>query len=122
MIAPHNTQQNGVEDRKNIKIAGVARDMLHDQGLPLDLWVEACNTTVFVQNHSPHWILGMSTPEEAFSGKKLDVSYFKFFGSYVYFHVTKYSRKKIKPTTEIGIFVGYTNTPHTIGCIFQIIG
>ena len=54
----------------------------------------------------------MSTPEEPFSGKKPDVSYFKIFGSFVYCHVTKYSRKKLEPTAEIGIFLGYTNTPH----------
>ena len=54
----------------------------------------------------------MSTPKEAFSGKRPDVSYFKIFCSYFYFHVTKDVRKNIEPTTELGIFVGYTNTPH----------
>ena len=101
-IAPHNPQKNGVAERKNRTIVGAARAMLHDQGLPLHLRVEACNTAVFVQNRSPHRILGMSTPEEAFSGKKPDVSYFKIFGSSVYFHVTKDSNKKLEPTIEIG--------------------
>ena len=78
----------------------------------MHLWEEACNTTVFVQNRSPHRILGMSTPEEAFSGKKPDVSYFKIFGSSVYCHVTKYSRKKLEPIVEIWIFMGYTDTTH----------
>jgi hypothetical protein len=54
--------------------------MLHDQGLPMHLWEEACNTAVYVKNCCPHRILGMSTPEEAFTGKKPDVSYFKIFG------------------------------------------
>ena len=85
--------------------------MLHDQGLPLHLWVEACNTSVFVQNCCPHRILGMSTQEEAFIGKKPDFSHFKIFGSSVYVHVTKDSRKKLEPIAEIVIFVGYTNTP-----------
>ena len=62
--------------------------------------------------HSPHQILGMSTPEEAFSSKKPDVSYFKNFGSFVYFHVTKYARKKLEPIAEVGIFLEYTDTPH----------
>jgi hypothetical protein len=32
----------------------------------MHLWVEACNTAVYVQNHCPHRVLGMSTPEEDF--------------------------------------------------------
>jgi hypothetical protein len=54
----------------------------------------------------------MSTPEEDFTGKKPDVSHFKIFGSSVYVHVNKDARKKLEPTAEVGIFVGYTKTPH----------
>jgi hypothetical protein len=86
--------------------------MLHDQGLPMHLWAEACNTTVYVQNCCPHRVLGMSTPEEAFTGKKPDASHFNIFGSSVYVHVTKNTRKKLEPTAEVGIFLGYTETPH----------
>ena len=85
----------------------------------MHLWVEACNTTVFVKNRCPHQILGMSTPEEAFTSNKLDVSHFKIFGSSINVHVTKDTRKKLEPTAEIGIFVVYTDIPQTIGCIFQ---
>ena len=46
LIAPHKPQQNGVAEQKNRTIVGAARVMLHDQGLPIHLWVEACNTTV----------------------------------------------------------------------------
>ena len=93
-------------------IVGAARAMLHDQGLPMHLWEEACNTVVYVQNCCPHRVLGMSTLEEAFTGKKPDVSHFKIFGSSVYVHVTKNARKKMEPTVEVGIFVGYIETPH----------
>ena len=72
----------------------------------------------FVKNCSPHQILGMSTPEEAFSGKKPDVSYFKIFRSSIYVHVTKDSRKKLEPTTEIQIFLGYIDTPHNYRVYF----
>eukprot|EP00253_Pinus_taeda_P002475 PITA_02475 len=73
LIAPHNPQQNGVTERKNRMIVGAARAMLHDQGLPLHLWAEACNTVVYVQNRCPHKILGMSTPEEAYSDSRKTV-------------------------------------------------
>jgi hypothetical protein len=61
---PHNPQQNGFAKRKNITIVGATRLMLHDQGLPMHLWVEACNCVVYVQNRCPHKVLGMSTPKE----------------------------------------------------------
>ena len=41
LIAPHNPQQNGVAERNNRTLVGATGAMLHDQGLPLHLWVEA---------------------------------------------------------------------------------
>ena len=76
------------------------------------MWVEACNTVVYVQNCSPHRILEMKILEKAYCSKRLDVGHFRIFGSSVYFHVTKYARKNLESTTELGIFVGYTDTPH----------
>ena len=58
-------------------IVGDARPMLHDQGLPMHLWVEACNTVVYVKKRCPHRVLGMTTPEEYFTGNKLDISHLK---------------------------------------------
>ena len=43
---------------------------------------------------------------------RLDISHLKIFGSPVYIHVTKDTRKKLEMTAEVGIFVGYTETPH----------
>lgn len=54
----------------------------------------------------------MSTPEEYFLGVKLDVAQFRIFGSSIYSHVTKDARKNVELTTELGIFMGYTYTPH----------
>jgi hypothetical protein len=98
---------------------GATRAMLHDQGLPIHLWVEACNTVVYVQNRCPHRVLGMSTPEESFTSKNPDVSHFNIFGSSVYVHVTKNARKKLELTVEVGIFVGYTETPHNYRVYFS---
>jgi transposase InsO family protein len=64
----YNPQQNGVPERKNMAIVGAPRSMLHDQGLPIFLRVEACSTAVYLQNMSPHRALGSKTPEEAFTG------------------------------------------------------
>ena len=54
----------------------------------------------------------MKTRMEAFFGKRLYVSHFRIFGSLVYYHVTKDARKKLDPIDELGILVGYMDTPH----------
>ena len=84
--------------------------MLHDQGLPLHLYDEACDTTVYLHNRSPHQIPGMITLEEAFSGRKLDVSHFNIFGASISYHVSKDLRKKLEQTTKLGVFAGYTKS------------
>ena len=61
----------------------------------------------------------MSTPEEAFTGKKHDVSHFKVFGSFFYVHVTKDTKKKLEPTIKVGILWGTQKHPIIIVCIFQ---
>jgi len=95
-----------------MSIVGAARAMLHDQRLSLHIWAEPCNIVVYLQNHNPHKVLRMITLEEGFSGRNSDVSHFRTFGPSVYCHVSKDSRKKLKPTTKLGVFVGYTGTPH----------
>jgi len=105
LMTPHNSQQNGVSERKNNNIVGETRAMLHDQGPPLHLWDQAHNTMVYVQNHSPHRMLEMKTREEAYFVQRPDVGHFRIFGSSIYFHVTKYAWKKLEPTTQLGIFV-----------------
>jgi transposase InsO family protein len=70
LIVPHNPQQNGVAERKNIYIKETVEALLNDQGLSMYVWGEAAMTTIYVQNISPHHILKDMTPQEAFLGKK----------------------------------------------------
>jgi hypothetical protein len=56
------------------------KTMIHDQDLPMCLWVEATRTTIYVQNQLSHSALGFKTPEEMFSGKKPKVSHLKIYG------------------------------------------
>ena len=53
-------------------MVGAAKAMLFDQGLPLLLWFEAYRTTVYIQNKCPHISLGRKTPEEVFTGTRLN--------------------------------------------------
>ena len=65
------------------------KTMIHDQDLPMYLWVEETRTTVYVHNRLSHNALGIKTPKEMFTGKKPEVSHLKIFGFLVYVHIPK---------------------------------
>ena len=50
---PHNPQQNGVAERKNISIIETVKAMICDQHLPMFLWEEASMNVMYVQNKIP---------------------------------------------------------------------
>ena len=55
--------------------------------MPCYLWEETCGKIVYTYKKFPHKMLGKMTLEEAFIGKKLDVSCFNICGSLIYFHI-----------------------------------
>jgi hypothetical protein len=104
---PYNPQQNEVVERKNKTIIEANKVMIHDQNIPMILWVEASMTSVYVPNRSPHQILKNMTPEEAFTRLKPEVQHF---GCLVYFHIPKEKRTKLYPSSRKGTFVGYNES------------
>jgi hypothetical protein len=54
--------------------------------------------------------VGSMTPKEAFSGKKPEVGHLRIFGCITFSYVPSEKRTKLEPTTERGIFVGYSET------------
>lgn len=110
LSTPYNPQQNGVAERKNQTIMEAVKAMIHDQDLPMHLWAEASRTVVYVQNRSPHRVLGNKTPEEMFTGEKPKVSHLRIFGCPMYVHVPREKRSKLEPPRKKGIFVGYSES------------
>ncbi len=47
---PYTPQQNGVVEQANRTIMECAKNMIHAQGLNLEFWAEAVNTTVYIKN------------------------------------------------------------------------
>ena len=72
--------------------------MIHDQDLPMHVWTEVARTVVYVQNISPHRVLGNKTLEEMFSREKPKINHLKIFGFLVYIHVPKEKRSKLEPS------------------------
>jgi transposase InsO family protein len=61
LTIPYNPQQNGVAEIKTRTKMEVVKTMIHDQYIPMHLWVEATRTSIYVQNRLSHSLLGFKT-------------------------------------------------------------
>ena len=84
-----------------------ARSMRLHVGFPLNMWVEAINTIVYLINRGPSTPLGHGIPKEAWTGKKVSYSFLKTFGCEAFAHVDSENRTKLEAKSKKSIFVGY---------------
>jgi IS30 family transposase len=63
--APYSPQQNGVVERRNQMVVGMARALLKQRGMAAVLWGEVVVTAVYILNRSPTKALNGRTPYEA---------------------------------------------------------
>lgn len=110
-------EQNGIAERANRKLVEKAKCLLFDAKLDISYWAEAVNMAAFIINRSANATLSTVTPEEAWSGKKVDVSHLQLFGSPVMVHVPKQKRSKWGKNSNSMIFVGYTDGVKGYRCI-----
>ena len=52
--------------------------------------------------------MGRKTSEAVFTGTRPNVNHIRIFGSVCYCHVHAYNRKKLDPSREKGLLVGYS--------------
>ena len=105
--APYSPQQNGLAEILNCIIVECGRCMLYESNLSAGFWIFAFICTVYLMNHSPVSRLPNSTPEEAWSGTKPDVTALRPFGCPAYVHIPKAKCTKLSFKTKKCIMIGY---------------
>jgi hypothetical protein len=73
----------------------MVRSMLLEKQVPKKFWPEAVNWTTHMLNRSPTLAVKEMTPEEAWSGVKPNVNYFRVFGCIGHVHVPDNLTKKL---------------------------
>jgi hypothetical protein len=48
LTVPYNPQKDGVAERKNMSIVEAFKASIHHQNLPMFLWEEASNATIYI--------------------------------------------------------------------------
>ncbi|CAJ2658384.1 unnamed protein product [Trifolium pratense] len=95
LTAAYTPQQNGVSERKNRTLLNMVRSMLSCREVPKRFWPEAVNWATHVMNRCPTFAVKNITPEEAWSGHKPSVKYFRIFGCVAHVHIPDAQRKKL---------------------------
>jgi transposase InsO family protein len=61
----YSPQQNGIVERRNQTVVGMAQALLKQRGMPAVFWGEAVVTAIYILNRSPTKALNGMTPYEA---------------------------------------------------------
>jgi transposase InsO family protein len=104
---PDTPQHNGVAERMNQTIIERVRTMLLDADLPESYWWEVLQYAALLHNVSPTCSLDDSTPKEAWSGNKPDVSCLRVFSCRAFVHIPDRLRDKFAAKSLICTFLGY---------------
>ncbi|WVZ73864.1 hypothetical protein U9M48_022122 [Paspalum notatum var. saurae] len=107
LSAPYSPQQNGVVERKNQTVVGMARCMLKAKGMPAAFWGEAVTTAVYILKRASTKALDGQTPFEAWHGRKPDVSLLRTFGCIGHVKVTKPGLSKLEDRRKPMVLLGY---------------
>ena len=107
LTAPYSPKQNGMVERRNQSIVGMARCMLKAKGMPTAFWGEAMSTAVFILNRAPTKALNGRTPFEAWHGRKPSVAFMRTFGCMGHVKNTKPSLTKLEDRSTKMVFLGY---------------
>jgi hypothetical protein len=89
--------------------------MILAQGIDLEFWAEAVNTTVYIKNRCPTKVLDSKTPQEAWTDAKPNVSHLRIFGCKTFAHILDEKISKLESKSIPCVFLGYcegTKTYH----------
>ncbi|GJV00778.1 integrase, catalytic region, zinc finger, CCHC-type containing protein [Tanacetum coccineum] len=104
---PRTPQQNDVVKRWNWTFVEAARTMLIFSKALMFLWAEAVATACYTQNRSLIHTHLNKTPYKLMHDKKSDLKFLRVFGALCYTTNDIEDLRKLKATSDIGIFVGY---------------
>ncbi|KAI3500537.1 hypothetical protein L1887_36359 [Cichorium endivia] len=101
-------QQNGVVERKHRHLMNVARSLLFQSGLPLNLWGETILTATFLINRTPSSVLNGKSPYEMMYKAKPNLNFLRVFGCLCF--ATKLNNSdKFASRSDKCVLIGFSN-------------
>lgn len=94
--------------QKNRTIIDMVRCMLKKKNMPTEFWAKVVSCAIYLFNISLTKSLQNSTSNEAWYGRKPNVTHLKIFGCLAYSHIPGFLRTKLNDKSEKCVFIGYS--------------
>jgi hypothetical protein len=107
LTAAYTPQQNGVVERRNQTVVGMARSLLKAKGVPGEFWGEAVTTAVYLLNRGVTKSVDGKTPFEAWHGRRPSVKHLRVFGCVAHVKNTRPNLKKLEDRSTQMVLFGY---------------
>ena len=105
---PNHPQHNGVVERMNGKLMGIARTLMLTSGSPPEMWAEALTHATFLHNMLPLKTIDYETPARRYSNYKFDINgKLKVWGCDAFVVKLLKKRSKIQAVAWKGIYLGF---------------
>jgi hypothetical protein len=120
LTTPETPEQNGVSERLNQTLGGIARAMLQQADLSKEYWPWALDTANYVYQIHPRKDMGTrKTPYELWTGKKPTIAHLRVFGCPCFVHIPAKlgKRDKLDRRSRKMIFIGYSKEHKAYRCI-----
>lgn len=113
---PHQSQQNGVAERKHRHIIETARALRLHANLPQLFWADGVHTAVYLINRMPTTVLQNQSPMQKLLGTKPQYDTLRVFGCTCYVLLPRSEYSKIDAKSAKCIFLGYSDTQKGYRC------
>lgn len=108
LTTAYTPQQNGIAERKNRTVMNMVRSLLVTRKVPRSFWPDAVMWTFHILNRSPTHAVKDITPQEAWSGVKPNVEYFRVWGSLAHAHIPDEKRHKLDDKSTVCVLIGFS--------------
>ncbi|CAI7854176.1 unnamed protein product [Closterium sp. NIES-53] len=106
VTTPYTPQQNGVAEQLNRTLVEAVRSLLQHSKIGNEWRGEASALAAWIRNRVPTKVLPRTTPFEAWTGTKPNLSLLRTFGCLCYYHVPDPLRHKLQPKARAAVFLG----------------
>lgn len=114
---PHTPEQNGVAERKHGHIVETAIALLQQAQLPIQFWLEAVTTAIFLINRLPNSSVNFQVPFHLLYHKSPDYHSLIPFGCCCFPWLRPYVANKLVPRSTPCVFLGYCATTKGYRCL-----